>query len=100
MLLTDPLPFGALLKQLRKRAGMTQRDLAAALNYSDSLISSLETAQGQPNLEAVITLFISALGLQDDPATAAHLIERAAAARGERPPTSVTLQRASHVVLQ
>ena len=30
-----PAPtFGSLLKQLRKRGGMTQRDLAAALGYS------------------------------------------------------------------
>ena len=39
--------FGLLLKQLRKRVGMTQRDLAAALGYSDSLISGLEKAQRQ-----------------------------------------------------
>ena len=92
MTLTESLSFGSLLKQLRKRAGMTQCDLAAALNCSDSLISSLEKSQGQPDLEAVITTFIPALGLQDDPDTAALLIEQAAAARGERPPASVTLR--------
>lgn len=94
------LPFGALLKQLRKQAGMTQRDLAAAVNYSDSLISSLEKEQRQPDLDAVIHAFVPALGLQDDPNTAAWLIERAAVARGEQPPTSVTLQRTTHLVLQ
>ena len=52
----DRLPFGALLKQLRKRVGMTQRDLAAALNYSDSFISSLEKEQRQPDLNAVMML--------------------------------------------
>jgi predicted ATPase/transcriptional regulator with XRE-family HTH domain len=93
MPLADTLAFGILLKQLRKRAGMTQRDLASALNYSDSLISSLEKAQRQPDLEAVITRFVPALGLQDDPAGAAYLIERAAAARGERVPASIALQR-------
>ncbi|MCB0121886.1 MAG: helix-turn-helix domain-containing protein, partial [Caldilineaceae bacterium] len=36
MAVLPPPTFGALLKQLRKRAGMTQRDLAAALGYSDS----------------------------------------------------------------
>ncbi|MCB0187599.1 MAG: helix-turn-helix domain-containing protein, partial [Caldilineaceae bacterium] len=45
MAVLPPPTFGALLKQLRKRAGMTQRDLAAALGYSDSLISSLEKGQ-------------------------------------------------------
>ena len=40
-----PAPtLGALLKQLRRRASMTQRDLAAALGYSDSLISILKKA--------------------------------------------------------
>lgn len=100
MLLEETIPFGILLKVLRKRAGMTQGDLAAALNCSDTQISKLEKAQRQPDLEAVITHFIPALGLQDDPATAAHLIERAAAARGERPPASVTLQRTTHLVIQ
>lgn len=76
--MTATLSFGALLKQLRKRASMTQRDLAAALNYSDSFISSLENARRQPDLEAVISRFVPALGWHDDPTTAAQLIERAA----------------------
>ncbi len=70
---TATLSFATLLKQLRKRAGMTQRDLAAALGYSDSLISSLEKAQRQPDMDAVIQRFIPALGLQDDPTLAAYL---------------------------
>ena len=94
------VPFGALLKQLRKRVGMTQRDLAAALNYSDSFISSLEKGQRQPDLDAVIHAFIPALGLQDDPIAAALLIERAAIARGEQPSPSITLQRTTHLMLQ
>ncbi len=100
MALTETLSFGTLLKQMRKRAGMTQRDLASALDYSDSLISSLEKSQCLPNLEAVITRFIPALGLQDEPATAAHLIEAAAAARGERPPASITFQRTQQFVVE
>ncbi len=83
---------------------MTQRDLAAAVNYSGALISSLEKAKGQPNLEAVITRFVPALGLQDDPAIAADLIARAAAARGERLPKirlgTISVQRVKPVELQ
>lgn len=71
------LPFGDLLKRLRKEAGMTQRDLAAALGYSEAMICSLEKAQRLPDLQAVMKRFIPALGLQDDPAAAA-LIEQAA----------------------
>lgn len=88
--------FGGLLRRLRKRAGMTQSDLAAALNYSDSLISSLENAQRQPDLRAVITRFIPALGLQDEPATAALLIEYAAAARGDAAPDPLALYAAAY----
>ncbi|MEZ4869358.1 MAG: helix-turn-helix domain-containing protein [Caldilineaceae bacterium] len=99
MALPPPLTFGPLLKHLRKRAGMTQSDLAAALGYSIALISSLEKAQRRPDLQVVTERFIPALGLQDDPATAAQLIEQAAAARGERPPASVTLQRTTQVIV-
>lgn len=88
--------FGALLKQLRKRAGMTQRDLAAAVGYSLSLIGQLEQDQRLPNLRAIVESFVPALGLQDDDALAARLIEQAAAARGERAPALLTHRRASH----
>ena len=100
MPITATLPFGPLLKHLRKHAGMTQRDLAAALGYSGSLICSLEKAQRQPDLKAVIERFVPALGLQDDPQAAAALIEQAALARGERPPASVTFQRTTRLSAQ
>ena len=92
--------FGPLLKHLRKQAGMTQRDLAAALGYSESLICNLEKAQRQPDIQAVTERFVAALGLQDDPQTAALLIEQAALSRGERPPTSVTFQRTTQLSIQ
>lgn len=82
------LAFGMLLRQLRKAAGMTQRDLAAALGYSDSLISGLETGQRQPDPDAILPLFVPALGLQDDPSTAQRLYEYAVTVRGERPRTT------------
>ena len=97
---TATLAFGPLLKHLRKQAGMTQRDLAAALGYSESLICSLEKAQRLPDLQAVTARFIPALGLQDDPNMAATLIEQAALARGERPPTAVTFQRTTQLSIQ
>ncbi|MEZ4869355.1 MAG: helix-turn-helix transcriptional regulator [Caldilineaceae bacterium] len=53
MALQPPLTFGPLLKHLRKRVGMTQRDLAAALGYSIALVSSLEKSQRRPDLQAV-----------------------------------------------
>ncbi len=91
MSVTQTLPFGTLLRQLRKCVGMTQRDLAAALGYSDSLISSLEQGQRLPDLAMVRAHFIAALGLQDQPALAARLIESATVARGEQLPAPLPM---------
>ena len=57
--------FGDLLKQLRKRAGMTQGDLAAALGYSISLICALEQNRRLPDMAAVIQTYLPALALQE-----------------------------------
>ena len=40
--MTSSTSFGIVLRQMRKRACMTQGDLAAAVGYSPSFISSLE----------------------------------------------------------
>jgi DNA-binding XRE family transcriptional regulator len=40
--------FGDLLKQLRKRVGMTQDDLAAAIGYSRALIGPWNATIGCP----------------------------------------------------
>ena len=90
--------FGDLLKQLRKRAGMTQGDLAAALGYSISLICALEQNRRLPDLQAVMQSYLPALGLQDEPRLAAQLVERAALLRGEKPPV-VTIKRERRLVL-
>lgn len=92
--------FGVLLKSLRKAAGMTQRDLAAALGYSDSQISGLEKDQRPPDLDAVMQRFAPALGLQDEPATIARLIEQAFAARGERPPAALIVQHTRSMAIE
>lgn len=88
--------FGSLLKQLRKRAGMTQHDLAAATGYSRALISALEQSKRLPDIAVVGQSFVPALGLQAEPHLAARMIELAALARGERPPPSLTLTRERH----
>ncbi len=91
--------FGELLKRLRKRAGMTQDDLAAATGYSRSLIGSLERDDRLPDVEVVIQAYLPALGLQDEPLLAARLVELAAFARGERPPAPLTFLRERRVVI-
>lgn len=87
---SEALAFGALLKRLRKEAGMTQSDLAAALGYSESMICSLEKAQRLPDLQAVAERFVPALGLQDDRGAADAFVAQAALARGLRAPVPAT----------
>lgn len=60
--------FGTLLRQLRKRAGMTQGDLAAAVGYSVPFISDLEQARRLPTVAVIVQQFIPAftLDLLDD----------------------------------
>ena len=90
--------FGDLLQRLRKHAGMTQDDLAAATGYSRPLIGALERNDRLPDVEVVIQTYLPALGLQEEPLLAAQLVELAALARGERPPTFLPLKRVRHVV--
>ncbi len=86
--------FGGFLRNLRKRAAMTQGDLAAATGYSVSFISSLECGARRPDVAQVSQHFVPALGLHDEPRLAACLIELAASARGEKsPPFSQTISQ-------
>jgi predicted ATPase/transcriptional regulator with XRE-family HTH domain len=91
--------FGEFLKRLRQRAGMTQNDLAAATGYSCSLIGALERNDRLPAVAVVVQTYLPALGLQEEPLLAAQLVELAAAARGERPPSSLTFKRERQVVI-
>lgn len=97
--MTPATSFGDLLKQLRKRAGMTQSDLAAALGYSISLICALEQNRRLPELEAVIQAYLPALSLQGEPHLAEQLLELAAASRGERLPPTLFIQRQRRVIV-
>ena len=91
--------FGTLLRQLRKRVGMTQSDLAAAVGYSVSFVSDLEQNRRLPAVAVILQQFVPALGLQEEAGFAAHLVELAAQARGERPPPTVTVQRSTQLVV-
>lgn len=72
--------FGNYLRFLRRRARMTQTELSIAVGYSPGQISMLESGHRQPNVTAVMALFIVALGLQNDTQAANRLIELAQAA--------------------
>ncbi len=92
--------FGALLRQLRRRAQMTQADLAAAVGYSVSFISSLEQNTRRPDVHSILQHFVPALALQEEPHLATHLLELAAATQGDLPPTTaLTVTREQRIVI-
>lgn len=75
--------FGDLLKYSRRRARLTQREVALAVGYSEAQISRLEQNLRPPDLAALTALFIPALYLEEEPEIVARLMELAARARGE-----------------
>ncbi len=74
--------FGALLKFLRRRAGLTQRDLSIAVGYSESQISRLEKNERAPDQAALAARFVPALQLEHDAVWTARLLELGGASRG------------------
>ena len=74
--------FGELLKLLRRRASLTQRDLSIAAGYSEAQISRLETNQRLPDLAALKALIIPALDIDDEPEVYARLLELASGVQG------------------
>src|SRR5262245_35477255 len=75
--------FGELLRYLRQRARLTQRELGLAVGYSEAQINRLESGRRLPDLRAVKTAFIEALDLRQEPKVASRLIALASAARGK-----------------
>jgi predicted ATPase/DNA-binding XRE family transcriptional regulator len=73
--------FGDLLKYLRRRARLTQSELALAVGYSREQITKLENNQRQPDLTTLKALFVPALDLQEQPTLETRLFQLAAAAR-------------------
>jgi tetratricopeptide (TPR) repeat protein/transcriptional regulator with XRE-family HTH domain len=69
--------FGAMLRYLRRRAHLTQRDLGIAVGYSEGHINRFEKNKRLPDPTSVAALFIPELGLSQEPELAARLIELA-----------------------
>ena len=69
--------FGVLLRYLRRRAGLTQRELGIAAGYSEAHVSRLENGQRLPTPSAVRTMLIPALQLDNAPSLAVRLVELA-----------------------
>jgi tetratricopeptide (TPR) repeat protein len=80
--------FGELLRYLRRRARLTQRDLGLAVGYSEAQISRLEQHRRAPDPTVVAALFLPALRLGGEPALARRLValaRHAARHRGTAP---------------
>ncbi len=74
------MSFGELLKYLRRRSGLTQRELSIAVGYCEAQISRLEKNERTPDVATVAARFLPALGLSEDPELALRLLDLAAAA--------------------
>src|SRR3712207_9366625 len=75
--------FGALLRFLRRRARLTQRELSIEVGYNFGQISRLEAGQRFPDPSVVAAVFVPALDLENEQAWATRLIELAEAARDQ-----------------
>ena len=77
----DPVTFttfGELLRYLRERANLSQRELAQRVGYHYSYISRLEKNERTLNASILQKLFIPALKLEIDPESVTRLLELAA----------------------
>jgi predicted ATPase/transcriptional regulator with XRE-family HTH domain len=84
--------FGDLLKYLRKREELTQRELAILVGYSDTQISRLEQSQRVPDAATLKALFVPALHLEHESQWVERLLELARQARlGELPEPGKTV---------
>src|SRR5690349_17837141 len=77
----EPDTFGELLRYLRRRVRLTQRELGAVVGYSEGQICRLEQSQRRPDPTTVAALFLPALQLGDEPRLAQRLLELATSAR-------------------
>jgi transcriptional regulator with XRE-family HTH domain len=71
------LTLGDLLKYLRKREELTQRELAILVGYSDSEISRIEKNHSIPDAATLKALFVPALHLEQEPKWVERLLELA-----------------------
>lgn len=70
--------FGELLRFLRKRAELSQRELALQVGYHYSYMSRLENNEYVPDPAMLMAHFVPALGLEKDQAWTNRLLELAA----------------------
>jgi predicted ATPase/predicted negative regulator of RcsB-dependent stress response/DNA-binding XRE family transcriptional regulator len=82
------LNFGDLLRYLRKRAELSQRELALHVGYHYSYMSRIENNEYIPDSAMLMARFVPALGLEKEPAWTRRLLELGTA--GEKSPAPRT----------
>lgn len=80
--------FGDLLKFLRRRTGLTQKELSIAVGYSEAQISRLEKNERMPDLATIAARFLPVLDLSNHPDLSERLLDLAAAAKRENAPAA------------
>src|SRR5512134_586704 len=73
------LTFGELLRYLRKRAELSQRELASHVGYHYSYMSRIENNEYVPDPAVLMSRFVPALGLEKEPVWTRRLLELATA---------------------
>jgi predicted ATPase len=76
--------FGDMLRYLRRRARLTQSELAIAVGYSREQITKLENNQRLPDLTALKALFVPALVLDERPDLVERFLQLAAVTRATK----------------
>ncbi|NWF64768.1 MAG: helix-turn-helix domain-containing protein [Chloroflexi bacterium] len=78
--------LGELLRYLRKRAGLSQRELAAQVGYHYAHLNRIENNQRLPNEAALLAQFVPALSLEDQPQWVQRLLQLRREAEATQPP--------------
>src|SRR6185369_910117 len=88
--------FGELLRFLRERAELSQRELALQVGYHYSYMSRIEKNERMPDSATLMARFIPALGLEDEPRWTERLLRLAASEEKTLAPRKSGLSGASH----
>jgi hypothetical protein len=84
------LSFGDLLRYLRKRAELSQRELALHVGYHYSYMSRIENNEYLPDPAVLMSHFVPALHLEKEPAWTRRLLELATVGeKGSAPQTGI-----------
>src|SRR5215510_3812364 len=88
--------FGELLRYLRERAELSQRELALQVGYHYSYMSRIEKNERMPDSATLMARFIPALGLDDEPQWTERLLKLAASEEKTMSPRRGGQSSASH----